>query len=216
MTVKTPVNALQTVDEHAPICPVSTSCALHPVDELAPIRSKTVHDPSNRFIFFKDDEPSKTQIAGNSHAHGVPISEFIRPPSKRQERRIKDYIKLKQRQKPSCAEGCKCEEQEYFPVLKASPQSGATERESPVGGTSVKTSESSHSEDEVIADPQTTGVLWRLQDGRWTPERTNPSECSHPKTKERQKQANRSASDRGMKGDDRLNHRAKTLLTSPS
>ena len=53
LTVKTPVNALQTVDEHAPICPVSTSCALHPVDELFPVRSKTVHDPSNRFSILR-------------------------------------------------------------------------------------------------------------------------------------------------------------------
>ena len=129
MTEKIIVNVLQTVDELAPICPVSASCALHPVDELAPIRSKTVHDPSNRFSIFKDDEPSAPQIASNSQSYEVPISEFIRPPSKRQERRIKDYIKVKQRQQPSCAEGCKCEEKEDFPVLKASPQSEATERE---------------------------------------------------------------------------------------
>ena len=136
MTVKTPVNALQTVDEHAPICPVSTSCALHLVDELAPIRSKTVYDPPNLYSMFKDDEPSKTQVAGNSHSYEVPISEFIRPPSKRQERRIKDYIRLKQRQKPSCAEGCKCEELEYFPVLEAvlkvGPQREKAPREEPL------------------------------------------------------------------------------------
>ena len=64
----------------------------------------------------------------------------------------------------------------------------------------MKTSELSHGENEVIADPQTTGVLWRLQDGQWAPERTNPSELNHPKTKKKQKQMNDSASDRGMKG----------------
>ena len=190
MTVKTPVNAPQTVDEHAPICPMPTSCVLHPVDELAPIRSKRDHDPSNRFSIFKEDEPSKIQTAGDSHSYEVPIYEFIRPPSKRQERRIKDYTNAKQRQQPVCAQGCKCGEEEYFPALKASPQRGATERESPTGGTSVKTSVGHHVENEVIADPQTTGVLWRLQDGQWTPERTDPSEWSQPKTKKKQKQAN--------------------------
>ena len=79
----------------------------------------------------------------------------------------------------------------------------------------MKTSENSHGEDEVIADPQTTGVLWRLQNGRWTPERTNPSEWSHPKTNKKQKQANYSASDRGMKGGDSLNHRAKAVVDEP-
>ena len=54
-----------------------------------------------------------------------------------------------------------------------------------------------------------------MQDGQWTPERTNPSEWSRPKAKKKQKQATDSASDRGMKGGDRLNHRARTFVEKP-
>ena len=79
----------------------------------------------------------------------------------------------------------------------------------------MKKSERSHGETEVIADPQTIGVLWKLQDGRWSPERTNPSEWNHPKTKKKHKQMSDSASDRGMKGGDHLNHLAKAFVDKP-
>ena len=79
----------------------------------------------------------------------------------------------------------------------------------------MKTNKRSHGENEVIADPQTTGVFWNFQDGRWAPERKNPSEWNHPKTKNKHEQESDSASDRGMKGGDRLNHRVKSFVDKP-
>ena len=83
-----------TVDELAPISSVHTKRILPSVDELAPIGDKSGTALSNRFSVFAEDEPEVKKSA-SSTGFEVPITEFIRPMTKRQERRMKDLIKSK-------------------------------------------------------------------------------------------------------------------------
>jgi hypothetical protein len=65
---------------------------------------------------------------------------------------LKDHVKMKVKQNKTCAEGCKCEEaRDEFPALS-----------------DAETKPNEH--DEIIADPSTPGIFWKLLDGIWTPQ----------------------------------------------
>ena len=58
---------------------------------------RCVKDVSN--TVFKNDSSTSVE---------VPFGAFVRPTSRRQVRRIKDYIKMKIRQSPECHDDCHC------------------------------------------------------------------------------------------------------------
>lgn len=129
------------VDELAPISAspstsLSSTCVPPPVDELAPIRYKSDTAVSNRFSPLSqvsEEQPLRREDIGDTYS--VPIGEFVREPSKRQQRRIKEHMKKKEREQArfgGCAPGCGCSTQhrEEFPELGMMLHGPSTERQS--------------------------------------------------------------------------------------
>ena len=122
MTVKAngqPKASAAAVDEFTPIR--HPSRVLQSFDELAPIGDKSDACTSNRYSVLAGTEDKTSGMTE------VPIREFIRPPTKRQERRFKETAKKFAKTYVQCINGCKCEDQdrEDFPHLSGSPQDEA-------------------------------------------------------------------------------------------
>ena len=112
------------IDELAPIAPAATRKELAPTGVprtkavSAVLGRKSGSFTSNRYAAFAKDAHAGSPPWRNE-AIEVPLAEFVRDPSKRQIRRIKDHMKAKHVKFASCHDDCQCSEgkREEFPEL---------------------------------------------------------------------------------------------------
>ena len=119
MSVKCPSTQAVAADGFTLIPTRAHSSIPQSIDELAPIGVKSGTCISNRFEALENTAQNDSDGKSIPERREVPISEFIRPSSKRQMRRFKETAKKFAKKHDDCAEGCRCEdeEREEFPGL---------------------------------------------------------------------------------------------------
>ena len=111
------------IDELAPIAPAATRKELAPTGvprtkAVSAVRGrKSVSPASNRYAAFAKDANVESPPWRKDEAVSVPLAEFVRDPSRRQIRRIKDHMKAKHVKFSTCHSECRCcdDKREEFP-----------------------------------------------------------------------------------------------------